>query len=111
MPATQSSFNLIEDNWFTLRRSFDDAQQRLNTKADRDRLLADRDGARDAYYVARGKDFDEQDAFIKKTKKELKDAINYMKAELETLQNMANVLKAISSATKLAAALAGMAIV
>ena len=43
-------------------------------------------------------------------KKELKEATAYMKRELAELQNIAAVLNAISSAVKLAAAVAGMAI-
>jgi hypothetical protein len=110
MPNNSASFDAIEDTWFSLRRSFDDAQQKLASKAERDHLLADRDGARDAYYVARAKDFDEQDAFVIKTKTELAAATTEMKHQLQSLQNMATVLKAVSSAVKLAAALAGMAI-
>ena len=110
MPASPTSFKMIQDTWFELRRRFDDANQRLTTKAERDRLLADRDGARDAYYAALGKTFDEQDAFVKKTKKELADVSAEMKRELQSLKTMADVLKAVSAAVKLAAALAGMAV-
>jgi hypothetical protein len=108
--TNSGSFDLIEETWFNLRRSFDDAQQRLSTKAARERLLADRDGARDAYYAARGKDFDEQDEFIKKTKKELARATAAMKVELQSLEDLDSLLKAVSSAVKLSAALAGMVV-
>lgn len=113
MPAKSqppSSFELIEDTWFTLRDNFDDALRLAQNKADRNSLLHDRDGARDAYNMALSKTFDEQDEFIKKTKKELKEVTAEMKRELAKLQNIAAVLNAISSAVKLAAALAAMAI-
>jgi hypothetical protein len=111
MAADVTSNKAIEDTWFSLRRDYDDAQQRLSKKEDRERLLRDRDLARDAYFAARAKEFDEQDEFIKKTKKELTAATADMKRELASLQNIAAVLKAISSAVKLAATLAGIVVV
>jgi len=72
MPADaqpETSFELIEDTWFTLRDGYDDALQLAQTEADRSDLLHQRDGARDAYYMALGKLFDEQDEFIKKPRR------------------------------------------
>jgi hypothetical protein len=108
MAADPTSKKLIEDTWFSLRRKYDDALQQLQIKKDRENLLEERDLARDAYYASLAKDFDEQDEAIKKAKAELTAATADMKRELASLQDMAAVLKAVASAAKLAAALAGI---
>lgn len=104
-----TSFELIESTWTTLRDNFDDAQQRLTSVDDRKRLLSDRDHACLAYRAALGKQFDEQADFVVRTKKELSDATADMQNELTSLQDAAALLNAVSSAVKLAAALAGIA--
>lgn len=110
MSTDPTSMDAIEDTWFILRDNYDDAQQAMPEKADRAKLLKKRDLARDAYYAAIDKQFDEQDEFIKKSKKELTAATADMKKELASLKNIAAVLEAVASAVKLAATLAGIVV-
>ncbi|HET6969689.1 MAG TPA: hypothetical protein VFH92_01080 [Phenylobacterium sp.] len=108
MDAT--AFDLIEDAWFSIRDNFDDLLQAAATPQARKSLLADRDGARDAYYHALGKAFDEQDHFVQKTKAELAGVTGDLKAALRDLQNLVAALALVSSAVKLMAALAAMVV-
>jgi len=113
MPAdnrNQKSFDLIEDTWFTLRDNFDDLQRNAPDQAGREKLLANRDGARDAYYQAVGKIFDEQDAFVRGVKKELEGMTKDLKREIRDLQNIVSVLSLVSSSVRLAAALSAMSV-
>jgi hypothetical protein len=104
------AFQLIEDAWFQIRDNFDDLLQAAPTAEARKSVLADRDGARDAYYHALGKAFDEQDHFVQKTKAELAGVTQDLKAALSDLQDLAAALSLVSSAVKLMAALAAMVV-
>ncbi len=103
------SFDLIEATWFALRKGYGAAYAACTTAAQKAALTADRDGARDAYYLAVSKTFDEADAYVTKTKKLLAQANDDLKASLQTLADINATLKAVTTAVNLAAALAAMA--
>lgn len=103
------AFSQIEETWFALRRGYAGAYAKCTTDRQRHDLTADRDGARDAYYLAIRKSFDEADAFVVKTKAQLANANAKLKSALDDMQNIKDTLSAITSAVQLAAALAAMA--
>lgn len=103
------AFKQIEETWFLIRDNFDDLYQPANSK-ERLKLLSNRDAARDAYYLAVGKAFDDDDAFVADTTKELAAATKAFKAALEELQEIAEKLRLLTSAVKLLAALSAMVI-
>ena len=106
---SQDSFPLIEQTWFTLRDSFADAYDACGKDAARKAsLTADRDGARDAYYLAVSKKFDEADAFVTKTKDALATANKALDAAIGDLAAIDTFIKNATTAVQLAAALAAM---
>lgn len=108
MSNATPEFKEIELAWFTIRERFDDLSLMAPTAEARKRLLADRDGARDAYYLALSKAFDQGDAFVKNTLKALKDANADLKKALADLKDLVAVLGLIASVAQLMAALAAM---
>lgn len=109
--TTDSAFDLIKETWFTVRDGFGDTYAAATTEEQRKVLVADRDGARDAFYLAMGKLIDETDGYVQKTKTELIKANSKMKSSLESLKSIVKTLGAISEAVKLSAALASMVVV
>ena len=105
-----TSFSQIERTWFTVREKYDTAYTACgNDAAAKAALTADRDGARDAYYLAVAKKFDEADAFVTKTKAALTEANKTLDRAIANMAAIQEVLKAITAAVQLAAALAAMA--
>lgn len=103
-------FKSIEAAWFAIRDNFDRINQKLKAGNDRDDLLADRDGARDAYYLALAKQFDASDAFVIKTTKALKQSIDDLNDMLNDLKKIKQILLALTSVVQMAAALAAMVV-
>jgi hypothetical protein len=104
------SFEAIKAAWFSIRDNFGELYMRATTDDQRHNLVADRDGARDAFYVALNGKFQEEDAFVAKTKKQLSDARAGLEAELKSLKNVKHALDLVSSVVKLMAALAAMGV-
>lgn len=110
MPDEITSFEAIKVAWFTIRDGFGELYVRAETDDQRRNLVADRDGARDAFYVAlRGK-FEEDDAFVSKTRTQLTAAQRRLREDLEDLRDVRGALDLVSSIVKLMAALAAMGV-
>jgi molecular chaperone GrpE (heat shock protein) len=106
-----SAFEQIKDTWFTIRDNYDDLNQAAGSKEARAKLLADYNGARDAFYMALKKSFDEDDDFVKHLKAELAATKEQLDEALDGLQDIVATLGLVSAAVRLAAALAGMVLV
>lgn len=108
MRSVTPEFKEIESAWFIIRARFDDLSMMAPTAEARMRLLDDRDGARDAYYLALSKAFDQGDGFVRNTLKALKDANTKLQTALADITDLVAVLGLISSVAQLMAALAAM---
>jgi len=104
------SFDQIKDTWFTVRDNFQDAYAACQTQGQRDAVVAARDAARDAYYDALGKFFDESDPYVQQLTTELANENTTIKQELSSLQDVVNIIKVVGLAIKTATALAALAV-
>jgi hypothetical protein len=116
--ADDTSIDVLETAWFSIRDNFDDLQSAIGAgsgpdqeKAQRrERLAKDRDAARDAYYDAIAKAFDEANGDVKQAKAALSSAASQMKQALSDLKDLVTALGLVSSVVRLAGALAALAV-
>jgi hypothetical protein len=99
----------LQDLYFTLDRSFNRLFAACSTDAEKDQLRTDYVNARDAFWEARTRVFNESDLTIKQTSSELTDTKNKIDADLSSLQLTANTLKLVTAAVRLASSLIAIA--
>jgi hypothetical protein len=103
------SFDAIFDAFTTIEGAFPDAFQAAAGNAEKSRVKAVRDTARDAKDEALGKLFDESDAHVASLTSELQAANDQMSADLDGLKQVSVFLNLATSAANLAASLAALA--
>jgi hypothetical protein len=99
----------LQDLYFTLDRNFTRLLAACSTDAEKDQLRTDYVNARDAFWDARTRVFNESDPTIKQTSSELTDTKNKIDADLSSLQLTANTLKLVTAAARLASSLIAFA--
>jgi hypothetical protein len=99
----------LQDLYFTLDRNFNRLFAACSTDAEKDQLRTDYVNARDAFWEARTRIFNESDPIIKRTSSELTDTKNKIDADLSSLQLTADTLKLVTAAVKLASSLIAFA--
>lgn len=110
MTKPSPSFAEIKATWFMMQDEFGRLQGACTTDKQRNTVLSQRDAARDAYYLALNKIFEESDAMVKQFTGELRQANKDMKAALKQMEDVVTVIAIVSEAIKISSALASMAV-
>lgn len=105
--ADSEAFAQLERAWFLIRDHFDDLYQAADDEG-RARLIGERDGARDAYYLALGKQFDDGDAQVAQVTRELRNIEQQLRVDLQNLQDIVESLKLFAAVVRLMGSLASL---
>jgi hypothetical protein len=101
----KSALKLVEETYLLLTRNFNKLYEACKTEEQRNQLRQAYVQARDNFWEAQNRVFQENDPLVADIVKELSEAEEEIKRRLEDLKKIAQVLQAITKAVRLGSSL------
>lgn len=108
-PDGSSALGAVHDTYRLLDDHFDEIYAACRTDADRARLRALHASARDAYWKAIADGLHDDNLVVQDIRRDLATANARIQEQLATLEEVADLLRAMTEAVRLAGALVGLA--
>jgi len=99
----------IEATYRAIDGSFDKALAKAKNAKEKKQLIASRDAARDAYWIAVDSSLKDNSIFVKKIHTDLKASNLKLKSSLKKLDSISDLINVMEEAVRLAASIAALA--